>query len=198
MHNRAEGSIANAFASLSNHSQELPPRFLDLKRELIKGNETAVLDSWNRLLDRLEAGRLAHWNSHLIPEVHFSAIQANSGELPDDAKRALKERGTIIVRDLVSPDQALEWKQQIREYVKLNPTTSGFPAENPQVYELYWSKPQLEARAHRNMLLTQIALNKVWSATPEDPVDTTVPVSYCDRLRIRTVCYSGPLHLCYH
>lgn len=185
--NRGEGSIANAFASMSDQSQELPSRFVDLKRDLVKGNRSAILDGWNRLLQKLTPERLARWDPQMIPEVHFSAIQANHGELPEDAKRALKECGTIIVRGLVSQGDALGWKQRIRDYVKLNPSTTGFPADFPQVYELYWSKPQLEARAHPNMLTAQAALNKVWSAAPEDVVDTSVPITYCDRLRIRTV-----------
>jgi hypothetical protein len=186
--NRAEGSIASAFASLSNQLIELPSRFIDLKRELSRGNEVAILDGWKRLLDRVAVDKLVSWNSEMIPEVQFSSIEANNGHLPEDAKRALKERGTIIIRGLVSPDEALGWKQQIHDYVSLNPSTKGFPAENPQVYELYWSKAQLEARSHPNMLLSQVALNQVWSTSPEDPVDISVPISYCDRLRIRTVC----------
>lgn len=189
--NRAEGSIANAFASMSNQSQELPSRFLDLKRDLIRGNESAILNSWSRLLQKLTPERLASWDSQMIPEVHFSAIQANNGELPEESKQALKERGTIIVRGLVSQMEALSWKQRIRDYIELNPSTKGFPADNPQVYELYWSKPQLEAREHPNMLTTQAALNKVWSVAPEDIVDTSVPITYCDRLRIRTVYIFG-------
>ena len=185
--NRAKGSIANAFVSMSGHSQELPSRFLDLKRDLVKDNGPAILDGWNRLLQRLTPERLARWDSQMIPEVHFSAIQANFGELPEDSKRALKERGTIIVRGLVSRDEDLSWKQRIRDYIKLNPSTKGFPADFPQVYELYWSKPQLEARAHPNMFTAQAALSKVWVAASEDVVDTSVPITYCDRLRIRTV-----------
>lgn len=185
--NRAEGSIANAFASMSNQSQELPTRFLDLKQGLLRGNESAILDSWNRLLQKLTPERLASWDSRMIPEVHFSAIQTNNGELPEDSKQALKRCGTIIVRGLVSQTEALSWKQRIRDYLALNPSTKGFPADRPQVYELYWSKPQLEARQHPNMLTTQAALHRVWFAAPGDIVDTSAPITYCDRLRIRTV-----------
>lgn len=172
---------------MSDNSKELPARFLDLKRDLVNSNGSKILDGWNRLLQRLAPERLARWHSQMIPEVQFSAVEANEGELPEGSKQALKEHGTIIVRGLVSQDKALEWKQRIRNYVKVNPSTTGFPADDPQVYELYWSKPQLEARAHHNMLTAQAALNKVWSAAPEDPVDTGIPVTYCDRLRIRTV-----------
>ncbi|KAE8376030.1 DUF1479-domain-containing protein [Aspergillus bertholletiae] len=183
---RAEGSIASAFASLSNQSTDLPARFLQLKQDISRGNGNAILDGWHRLLDRVAADKLAHWDSHMIPEIKFSAIKSNGGHLPDHAKRALKECGTIIVRGMVSSEEALVWKQRIRDYASANPSTTGFPANNPQVYELYWSKSQLEARSHPNMLLTQTALNQVWSADPEDPVDTSVPITYCDRLRMRT------------
>lgn len=186
--NRAEGSIANAFASMSDHSQELPSRFLVLKREIIQNNGPAILDGWNRLLKRLAPEKLATWDPEMIPEVQFSDIQANNGELPNYARDALRVVGTIIVRGIVPVEETLGWKQRIRDYIKLNPSTKGFPTNDPQVYELYWSKPQLEARAHHNMLTTQSALNKIWSSSPEDHVDMGVPISYCDRLRIRTVC----------
>jgi hypothetical protein len=189
--NRGEGSssIATAFASLSAADATLSPRFVDLKRNLVKGREEAVLAGWNRLLQRrLASDRLDKLDSSAIPEVEFATIVQNGGRLPKDVEQELRKCGTIIVRGLVDENQALAWKQQIRDYVQANPQTKGFPAGNLQVYELYWSKAQLEARSHANMLLTQIALNRVWAAKPQDPVDLEVPLTYCDRLRMRTVC----------
>jgi Protein of unknown function (DUF1479). len=77
--NRAEGLIASAFTSLSNQSIELPDRFIDLKRELLRENEVAILDGWKRLLDRAAANKLAHWYSEMIPEIQFSSIEAIMG-----------------------------------------------------------------------------------------------------------------------
>ena len=97
-----KGKTNRAKGSKSNKSRKLPSRFLDLKRDLIRGNESAILDSWSRLLQKITPERLSSRDWRMIPEVHFSDIQANNGALPEDTKRALKERGTIIVRGLVS------------------------------------------------------------------------------------------------
>lgn len=188
--NRSEGSIGDAFASLSNNEIELPARFAELKRGLIGQNGDAILDSWMRLLKHLEKETIPQVNelSHsIIPEVDFSSIVENGGELPEKAKGLLKDRGTIIIRGLVPEKQALDWKQSVRDYIKKNPSTKGFPAHDIQVYELYWSKAQLEARAHQNMLRAQTALNLVWNKKPEDRVVLREPTTYCDRLRMRTV-----------
>ncbi|CAH0047470.1 unnamed protein product [Clonostachys solani] len=186
--NRSEGSIGDAFASLSTNNFELPPRFSSLKQQLVGQNGEAILDSWLRLLQHLEEETIPSINelSHsIIPEVNFSSIVENGGLLPENAKSLLKDRGTIVIRGLVSERQALEWKQSVREYVKKNPSTKGFPANDRQVYEIYWSKAQLEARAHQNMLLAQAALNLVWDKQEHDKVVLSEAVAYCDRLRMR-------------
>ena len=62
----------------------------------------------------------------------------------------------------------------------------GFPAENPAVYELYWSPSQILARAHPNVLRTQAFLMSHWhSADQSARISTSYPVVYADRLRIR-------------
>lgn len=62
----------------------------------------------------------------------------------------------------------------------------GFPAENPAVYELYWSPSQVLARAHPSLLRTQAFLMSHWhSANKSARISTSHPVAYADRLRIR-------------
>jgi hypothetical protein len=63
----------------------------------------------------------------------------------------------------------------------------GFPPENPQVYELYWSAPQLRARTHPNMLKTHTKLmTSLWHvADTSAPISLSTPLTYADRLRIR-------------
>lgn len=83
-------------------------------------------------------------------------------------------------------DEALGWKEEIKQYIAKNPNTKGFPNDNPAVYELYWSPGQIKARAHPNMLETQRFVMSFWhSNNPEAPISTEHPVSYADRLRIR-------------
>jgi len=63
---------------------------------------------------------------------------------------------------------------------------AGFPANNPAVYELYWSPSQILARTHPNLLKTQSFLMSHWhSADKNALLSTSHPTSYADRLRIR-------------
>ncbi|RFU32375.1 hypothetical protein B7463_g3985, partial [Scytalidium lignicola] len=187
--NRAGDSIGTAFASLSSGAAELPPQYVTLKQKLCGGHENALLDGWNRLLHTLETEilpQIQELGSKLVPEVNFSDIEANGGKLPKVIEEKLKTCGTLIVRGIVPREQALQWKQQVRDYISSNPSTGGFPANNIQVYETYWSKAQVAARSHPNMLATHRAMNNTWSVAPEDPIVLSEPLSYADRLRIRT------------
>jgi len=98
----------------------------------------------------------------------------------------VKKRGVILVRDVVDDEQALRWKQAVREYVAANPQVKGFPADNKQVFELYWSKSQLAARSHPNVLTTQrVIMKTLFHSDPTAAVSLDHPISYADRLRIR-------------
>lgn len=64
--------------------------------------------------------------------------------------------------------------------------SEAFPPNDPQVYEMYWSKAQLKARTHENMLATQSFLMSYWlSRNPQAQLSTEQPLTYVDRLRIR-------------
>ncbi|KAH8668947.1 hypothetical protein BX600DRAFT_265645 [Xylariales sp. PMI_506] len=179
------GDISDSFVSLCGAARApLPERFLDLKRDLIRGNETALSDSWKRLIRQLKAENeaIAREGPNIVPSVDFARLDTDL----DLLRAAIKKRGAVVVRGVVPPEEARNYKNEIEDYVKLNPSTRAFPANDPQVYELYWSTPQLKARAHPNLLKTQAALMSVWHTTdPETPISLAQPVSYADRLRIR-------------
>lgn len=62
----------------------------------------------------------------------------------------------------------------------------GFPPKDPQVYELYWSPPQVMARGHPNMLTAQKFLLNLWhTSDPNTPISLSQPIVYADRVRIR-------------
>lgn len=184
---KAAGDISSVFPSLSGvDSPPLPPRFADLKRRLIQGHEDRVRDSWHRLLAdlRKEVDLIEALGSKVIPELEFR-------DMHDMAKRTefrdgLRKRGVGLIRGVVSEREALGWKELVKRYVQTNPSTKGFPAENPAVYELYWSPSQVLARAHPNLLRTQAFLMSHWhSANKAARISTSHPVAYADRLRIR-------------
>lgn len=78
-------------------------------------------------------------------------------------------------------------KAEAEAYVASNQSkVKAFPADNPAVYELYWTPTQVKARAHSNVLKTQAFLSSLWhSSDPSSEISTTYPLSYADRFRIR-------------
>lgn len=213
---KAEGDISDSFASLSGRpSQPLPDRFRELKLRLVQGHEDAVVASWKRLLAvlRKENDLVARTGPAIIPEVRFSHFD-------EDLKRAkseIEKRGVAVIRGVIPEDEARAYKFEIEEYVRQNPQTrgqlfphlttfltfnkqcktdqppTGFPQENPQILELYWSPTQTRARTHPNLLAVQRALmTNFWhtsSLSPDTQLSQAVslhtPLAYADRLRIR-------------
>ncbi|XPT02989.1 hypothetical protein M3J09_012092 [Ascochyta lentis] len=179
------GDISDAFASLSGQEfKPLTPEYADLKGRLIKGRENEVRESWERLLRDLreEIPLIVELGSKVIPEIDFKDIDNASETFNSE----LRKRGVAVIRDVVSEDEALQWKEDLREYIRKNPQTKAFPADNPQVFELYWSRTQILARGHPNMLKAQRFLMSYWHSTnPHIPLSTQHPISYADRLRMR-------------
>ncbi|OJJ98613.1 hypothetical protein ASPACDRAFT_121159 [Aspergillus aculeatus ATCC 16872] len=182
---RKEGDISSVFVSLSGvKEQALPPRFADQKRRLIAGREDQVKQSWDRLLCRLrdEVGLIATRGSDIIPSIDFKDIHVAPSKFQDE----LRKRGVAVVRGVIPESEARAYKEEIEAYVRANPQTRAFPPQDPQVFELYWSQPQMRARLHPHMLQTQQFLMSFWHSREEDAlISPTHPLTYADRLRIR-------------
>src|SRR5450756_1785477 len=137
---KKEGDISSVFASLSGgEAVPLPHRFAELKSSLIQGHEASLTSSWSRLLSSLrsEIDLISTAGSSIIPNIPFSEIKNHSRVLP--FSRGILKRGTALIRNVVPEEEALGWKEEIKEYIARNPGTKAFPKDNPAVYELYWS-----------------------------------------------------------
>ncbi|KAK3114314.1 hypothetical protein LTR53_007487 [Teratosphaeriaceae sp. CCFEE 6253] len=181
---KQEGDISDAFASLSGMEfKPLDPRFADLKRRLIAGNEEALSHSWHRLLASLrhEISLIAAQGSNVIPQIDFADLDAASPAFRGEHKK----RGVAVIRNVLPDQDVLEMKRELREYIAANPHTKAFPKETPQVYELYWSPAQIKARSHPNLIKAQRFLMDFWhSKDPEALVSSSHPLIYA-RLRMR-------------
>ncbi|SPO06245.1 related to DUF1479 domain protein [Cephalotrichum gorgonifer] len=183
---KKEGDISSVFVSLSGADRPpLPDRFRAIKNSLISGNEEKVIASWNRLLKQLlsENEIIARHGSSVIPTLEFANLESELERLRSE----IKKRGVAVIRGVVPEAEARAYKSEVEEYVKKNPTTRAFPQNSPQVYELYWSEPQLKARAHPNLLATQkLLMESLWhTPSPDAVISTSHPLSYSDRVRIR-------------
>lgn len=118
------GDISDAFVSLSGQKfTPLAPEYADLKGRLIHGHEDAVRESWERLLRDLreEIPHIIQTGSKVIPEIDFKDID----NAPEAFSKELRKRGVAVVRDVVPEQEALRWKEDLREYIRENPQTKG-------------------------------------------------------------------------
>ena len=118
----------------------LPPRFVDLKREIASSYpdfEARATTAWREIITELdkvtriikeEGLNVGHWltvsilwslHLHLeqyIPQINFNALDS----LSQDEIEKIKRRGSVLIRDVVDDAQAAQWKDELKEFVKVN------------------------------------------------------------------------------
>ncbi|KAH7702727.1 hypothetical protein AAVH_30113 [Aphelenchoides avenae] len=110
----------------------------------------------------------------------------------------IRERGSCSVRGVFPVEKAKAWNQEIGEYLEKNNFTERLKnaAEDnyfatltdgkPQIYGIYWSKPQVLARQDERMNAVQVFMNQLWRTEGrENTFDATRIISYADRIRRR-------------
>ncbi|KAJ7022104.1 hypothetical protein C8F04DRAFT_971886 [Mycena alexandri] len=180
---KGEGDISAVFSSLrpSDPTNAFPPRFAELKRTMWNDG---LAQSWKEVLEALEVetARIAERGEAMVPKIPMERIHKG---LSAEEISTIKTAGCVIVKGGIPKEEALSWKYNIQKYVAANPgQVKGFPADNIQVFELYNTTSQMQARTHPAVLATQRALLSIWhDRSGEASLDT--PISYFDRLRIR-------------
>ena len=120
----------------------LPPRFADLKRSIASSYpdfEARATNAWNEIIAELdkvtriikeEGLNVSHdwlfaydwWGLHLItleqyiPQISFDSLDS----LSQDEIEKIKRRGSVLIRDVVDDAQAAQWKDELKEFVKVN------------------------------------------------------------------------------
>jgi len=177
-----------------------------LKKSLWKGTQSPE-EAFKRLQEAIDREvrlirEASDRDQSVIPEVSFSDIQ--NGSVPSGVVAEIRKRGTAIVRGVVPSELAETWAKEAESYVNVENDyhgTSGkqsstvadaknfFAEETPQIYGVYWNKPQMRARQHPNMQIARAWLNSLWSnvasANGEWRFDTSKETTYADRQRIR-------------
>ncbi len=153
-------------------------------------SEQAVQTSWSRLQKALckEAAEIKARREEVIPEIHYDEIAANGGQFPDWARDAVHKRGVIVVRETFSEEEAGRMFRELKEYLAGNRALDQSAKRLSHMYNVYWSRTQVEARQHPRMLAVQRALMGLWSlghVTLDSQVDLSEMLMYIDRFRIR-------------
>jgi hypothetical protein len=164
----------------------LPERadvFRDLEAEIRRQVEAIV--------EERESGR------SVIPEIPYSDIAA--GRVSPQTISLVKQRGACVVRRTFDPAQATAWDEQIGAYVTENHLDERLAhaaedkyfgtlaSSKPQIYGIYWSRPQVESRQSESLTNVRVFLNRLWRTETNgkqffDPSRTPV---YADRIRRR-------------
>ena len=129
------------------------------------------------------------------PVIDYADIEA--GTVHDEAVSLLRRRGCLVVRGHFERAQALGWDRGILDYVEENRFFENYrgPADDffgsvgskPEIYPIYWSPAQMQARQHDRMARVQGFLNRQWKHESDgvrwfDPDRDSL---YPDRIRRR-------------
>ncbi|GAB7333650.1 hypothetical protein MBLNU13_g05208t1 [Cladosporium sp. NU13] len=167
----------------------LEQRFSVLKQSLVKPeHKQKVIESYHRLVKVLEkeVDYIEKVGPALVPEIDFDVVRRNGNTFPPDLTNLIRERGCVILRNVVSEEQAVEWESSLREYTKRHPQVGGHPKARPAAWNLFWTKAQMEMRSHPRVLEAMSCVSRLWhTADPAAPIDFDSQIVYPDRIRIR-------------
>ncbi len=126
-------------------------------------------------------------------------------------KAQILQRGCCVIHGVFPQEKAEAWNEEVGNYLDRNNFVERLKhaAEDnyfgdlkqgkPQIYGIYWSTPQVEARQHARMNAVQVFLNTLWQTEShgKQHFDPDRIVSYADRTRRRPP-NSGSLGLSPH
>ncbi|HAI07208.1 MAG TPA: DUF1479 domain-containing protein [Pantoea sp.] len=120
------------------------------------------------------------------------------GEVSDETRAQIKRRGCVVIKQHFAREQALAWDKSMLDYLELNHFDQQYrgPGDNffgsleasrPEIYPIYWSQAQMQARQSDAMIQAQSFLNRLWTFDSQGQqwFDPDVSVIYPDRIRRR-------------
>jgi hypothetical protein len=133
-----------------------------------------------------------------VPELHFRDVAA--GKVTPAQMAHIRRRGCVVIRRVFDLEVVGAWNEAIGRYIDavqylqrmpqkagLDKYFSALGASRPQIYSLYWSLPQMQARQHADMAATRAWLNRLWTFEKNGTryFDPDRQFNYADRIRRR-------------
>lgn len=130
------------------------------------------------------------------PQLNYADIAA--GRVTEAQRALIKRRGCVVIKGHFPREQALGWDRAMLDYLAENrfdevykgPGDSFFgtlEASRPEIYPIYWSQAQMQARQSDEMAAAQSFLNRLWRFESEGRTwfNPDISVIYPDRIRRR-------------
>lgn len=150
------------------------------------------------LADEVSAIRAEQAGGGAVPELAYADVAA--GRVSPQQVARIKRRGCVVIRAVVDRAQVEAWNEEVVRYIDavrylermkekagLDKYFSTLASSRPQIYSLYWSKPQMMARQHEHMAVTRAWLNRLWTFEKNGVrfFDPDRQFNYADRIRRR-------------
>lgn len=135
-------------------------------------------------------------NKNIIPEVKFDDLKLNLRDLISEVKK----RGCVVIRDVFDDDLIIQMNMDLEQYIEENnyyedqkkkadidKYFSDLKSGKPQIFGLYWSKPQVNIRQSIELDVVKKWLNQLWTykQNNESIFDPNHELVYADRVRRR-------------
>jgi hypothetical protein len=150
------------------------------------------------LEDEVATVRAEQASGGVVPELAYADI-AHGRVSPEQIAR-IRRRGCVVVRGVFDPAQVQAWNEDIHRYIDgnnyleharakagLDKYFSALASGRPQIFGLYWSRPQMQARQDERMNITRTFLNRLWTFEKNGTrfFDPDRQANYADRIRRR-------------
>jgi hypothetical protein len=133
----------------------------------------------------------------VIPIVQYTDVAEK--KVSAELVKTIKSRGACVVRQTFSREQSTGWDDEIAAYVERNNLDAKLAnraedkyfgtlaAAKPQIYGIYWSRPQVEARQSESLTNVRVFLNNLWQAESDGVrhINPNEAPAYADRIRRR-------------
>ena len=156
----------------------------------------AALDA--ALRDEVRAVRAEQAAGGAVPQVAFADVA--EGRVDADTVARIKRRGCVVIRQVFDRAQVDDWNAEVVRYIDdirylermkdkagLDKYFSTLASSRPQIFSLYWSKPQMQARQHPHQAGARAWLNRLWTFEKQGVryFDPDRQFNYADRIRRR-------------
>jgi hypothetical protein len=179
--------LPDAIRSVKASLRKELPAYAQVFREV----ETEMRAKVAQIVKEREAG------GSVIPTLQYEEIASGAVSAQDIA--TIKDRGACVIRNVYSAEQARAWDDEIGRYVEQNHLDEKLAnaaedkyfgtlaSAKPQIYGIYWSRPQVQARQGESLTRVRVFMNRLWRCKSEGRIHfdpEQVPV-YADRIRRR-------------
>ena len=136
-------------------------------------------------------------NSNIIPEINFHDLNNQSETIVNEVKK----RGCVVIKNVFENDQMIKMNSELESYIEdnnyyddqrkkanIDQYFSDLKSGKPQIFGLYWSKPQVNIRQSLELNKVKTWLNHLWEHKDHNNnliFDPNNELVYADRVRRR-------------